>query len=241
MQSKGLIIAAVNLTTTILRLQDLLHCNTEVESFNAKMSPVIRWGSSYSIRNAKHTLNTMKAVGRTKNKLKMLDFLRREGISVPNPTDEVPCVARWKSGSRGSGICFCRKKQEKEQAASDGAEAFLEWVSIKKEYRVHVVRGLIISFSEKKKTRHANPDIRGAANGWDFHDRSKVSLEDALELISSSLAAVQALKLDFGAVDIAMTKENMPVVFEVNSAPGLNEKHANAYAKAFEKWLDTIN
>jgi glutathione synthase/RimK-type ligase-like ATP-grasp enzyme len=125
------------------------------------------------------------------------------------------------------------------EAKANGAGAFLEWINIKKEYRIHVFRGLLISICEKKKTRKAHKNIRSASHGWEFCEDAKLHTVDAVSLISAALAAVQALKLDFGAVDIAMNKNNIPVVFEVNTAPGLNEKRAKLYAKAINKWLDT--
>jgi len=55
-----------------------------------------------------------------------------------------------------------------------------------------------------------------------------------------ALAAVSALGLDFGAVDIIYNEhENQYYVLEVNTAPGLEgttvEKYAEAFAKEFSR------
>lgn len=233
-------IASHNSNPTITRLQLLLPSEVQTEMFNARNGLVLRWGTSYRIKNAKKTLNSATAVRRTRKKLKMLSLLRDAGVSVPKPTNSVPCVARWDGGSRGSGIRFCTTEKQTREAQAHGAGAFLEWVSIKKEYRVHVFRGLIISVSEKVRTDWADELIRSASHGWEFSEDIELHMVDAIDLISSALSAVRALKLDFGAVDVAMTKDNIPVVFEVNTAPGLNDKRAKIYAKAINKWLDTF-
>lgn len=233
-------IASHNNNPTIVRLQSLLPSEVKREAFDARNGLVLRWGTSYRIKNAKRILNSATAIRRTRKKLKMLDLLREAGVIVPKEIDSVPCVARWDGGSRGSGIRFCRYEEEVKEAKAQGAGALLEWIAIKKEYRIHVFRGLVISVSEKMWTDWADENIRSASHGWEFSEDIELHMTDAIDLISSALSAVRALKLDFGAVDIAMSEDNIPVVFEVNTAPGLNDKRATIYVKAINKWLDTF-
>jgi glutathione synthase/RimK-type ligase-like ATP-grasp enzyme len=42
---------------------------------------------------------------------------------------------------------------------------------------------------------------------------------------------VSALGLDFGAVDVALRKDGVPVVWEVNKAPGLEGGSLKKYAE----------
>lgn len=235
----SLAIASTTVNPTILRLRRKLNASIKTDSFDAEGRPVMRWGSTYSIKNCGPTLNSISAIKRSRDKLKMLKLLKEYGVVVPQQVDKPPCVARWKTGSRGSGIHFCKDEVDMSDAKRNGAGVFLEWIPIKTEYRFHILRGLLISASEKKKTRGADKNIRSTSHGWVFTDKVKLHMVDAIDLISSAIAAVQAAKLDFGAVDIAMTKDNIPVVFEVNTAPGLNAERAMKYAKAVKKWLDT--
>ena len=53
-----------------------------------------------------------------------------------------------------------------------------------------------------------------------------------------ALKAIQALGLDFGAVDVGYnTRENKAYVYEVNSAPGLQGTTLTAYTNAFKELL----
>ena len=240
MGTNGIVIASASDSATTSRLISLLSAELKTESFDADGKFVIRWGSTYRIKNAKSCLNTAVAVRRTKHKLDMLDMLREAGVIVPSVIDKPPCVARWNGGSRGEGIRFCKKKKDMEQAEEDGAGSFLEWIDVKREFRVHIFKGLLISLCEKKKKFGGNKLIRNVSHGWEFCNDAKLNAVDAVDLISSSLSAVMALKLDFGAVDIAMSKQNIPVVFEVNTAPGLNDRRANLYALSIKKWINSF-
>jgi glutathione synthase/RimK-type ligase-like ATP-grasp enzyme len=52
-----------------------------------------------------------------------------------------------------------------------------------------------------------------------------------------AVEAVDAMNLDFGAVDIIMDTDNNVFVLEVNSAPGLgNTETLEVYAKAIEDY-----
>jgi glutathione synthase/RimK-type ligase-like ATP-grasp enzyme len=66
--------------------------------------------------------------------------------------------------------------------------------------------------------------IRNAANGWVFavNDVRFTSPEIEEKVRSYSVAAVKALGLDFGAVDIIVNKKGTEAyVLEVNTAPGI--------------------
>ncbi len=237
---RRLLISARNENPTILRLHSLIPSKIEYGAFDAENGVVLRWGTNYSIENAKCVLNSATAIKHTRRKLKMLALLRRNGVCVPKEITLTPCVARWNRGSRGTGLRFCKKDKEMQEAENDGAGAFLEWIQIKKEYRIHIFRDRVISICEKRKTHKAHKYIRSVFHGWKFCEDAKINIVDVVELISSALAAVHALKLDFGAVDIAMSKDNIPVVFEVNTAPGLDDRRAKLYAKAIIKWQNSI-
>jgi glutathione synthase/RimK-type ligase-like ATP-grasp enzyme len=104
-----------------------------------------------------------------------------------------------------------------------GVQGFL------RELRVHVIGGRVVRVSQKKKRSgvYACPNIRNHKNGWVFTIKD-IPGTDAIE--QTSLSAVKALGLDFGAVDIVEC-ESGPVVLEVNTAPGLQGSTIDQYAK----------
>ncbi len=84
---------------------------------------------------------------------------------------------------------------------------------------------------------HTRPDmlIRSNTRGWKF---SRLRLPDlGVALSRPAVAAVNALGLTFGAVDMASDIEGNYFVIEVNSAPGLETSTLTAWVDAFQARL----
>lgn len=101
------------------------------------------------------------------------------------------------------------------------------------EYRVHVFKGRVIDFAQKKRIRdqeNYNKYIRNYDNGWIFA-REDITLPPSASQLA--IDAVHALSLDFGAVDIVHSGySNNCFVLEVNTAPGLQGSTVNSYKEA---------
>jgi hypothetical protein len=79
-----------------------------------------------------------------------------------------------------------------------------------------------------------HPWVRSYDGGWKIsYDGFKST--DAMRAIAH--AAVKALGLTFGAVDIGITKDNRLVVLEVNTAPGIEGGTLHSYVRAINRWL----
>ena len=106
----------------------------------------------------------------------------------------------------------------------------------KHEYRVHVFDGEVIDITQKRKKKGAlnlDTKIRNYHNGW-VYCRSDLHIPD--DLTELAIKAVEALRLQHGAVDIIWNeKENKCYVLEVNTAPGLVGTTLTAYVNAFTK------
>ncbi len=83
-----------------------------------------------------------------------------------------------------------------------------------------------------------NKYVRSYEQGWVFV-RDGINVTE--ETKAAAIAAVQALNLDFGAVDIVINRDNRPVVLEVNTAAGLQGKTIDSYKNAILKWLRTLD
>lgn len=116
------------------------------------------------------------------------------------------------------------------------------------EYRVHVMRGNVILVQRKKlltsvrdawQATHAGESpytIRSYDRGWRFSTRAG-NVPECVK--TASVAAVAALGLDFGGVDVGYNeRENRAAVFEVNSAPGIEGPSLDAYVTAFRRILE---
>lgn len=110
---------------------------------------------------------------------------------------------------------------------------------------MHVFCGEIIAVQQKRKREDATHDenqalIRSYDNGWVFcvdnvtfpDDNSKAAVADA------SVQAVEAVGLDFAAVDIILGKDGQEYVLELNTAPGLESPTIlAAYREAIVKYV----
>lgn len=106
---------------------------------------------------------------------------------------------------------------------------YTKYVPCVAEGRVHVFQGQVIRVGTKvPRTPNPHPWVRSWDAGWKF------SYDHGLPEPARALGrrAVRALGYDFGAVDIGVDERGEPLVFEVNSAPGLEGHSLDVYAEA---------
>lgn len=116
--------------------------------------------------------------------------------------------------------------------------------SVRAEYRVHVFKGEVIDFAQKKKLSEeeltargvtVNPLIRNYENGY-IYARENVVLDEGAR--DASICAVNDLSLDFAAVDVVVSGySGKSFVLEANSAPGVAGTTVIKYADAIENLL----
>ncbi|MFW3388298.1 UNVERIFIED_CONTAM: hypothetical protein RF648_20120, partial [Kocuria sp. CPCC 205274] len=93
----------------------------------------------------------------------------------------------------------------------------------RREWRVHIFKGVITYVQVKRRANgyqdNANyrEDVRNHHTGW-IYATENINPSDAV--LRNAVAAVAALGLDFGAVDI-ISRRDEAWVLEVNTAPGL--------------------
>jgi glutathione synthase/RimK-type ligase-like ATP-grasp enzyme len=213
---------------------------------------VINWGNNRFYANLESSaeyLNPSDNVRRATNKIRCFQVLSDSGVSVPEFTtsreeanaffrDNGIVVCRTTvTGNSGQGIVLARTAEEVVPAP-----LYTRHVRHKDEYRVHVAFGKVIDYVQKKKrsgNENTNILVRSHNNGWVFC-REGVTLPDVVK--DQALAAVAALGLDFGAVDMGhRVGDNRAYVFEVNSAPGIEGTTVEKYTIAFLEKINEIN
>lgn len=101
------------------------------------------------------------------------------------------------------------------------------------EYRCAVCNGEVIDFAQKKRRSNhegrIDPYIRSHRNGWVFC-REAVDLPDHAAIAATE--AVEALGLDFGAVDLGVHGDGGVCIYEVNTAPGIEGTSHTRWADA---------
>lgn len=172
-------------------------------------------------------------------KLASFKRMKENDVRVPDFTEardeaeamRFPVVCRTKlRGHSGDGIVIANNKEE-----LVNAPLYTQYVKKKDEYRVHVL-GQQAFFIQRKarKLDNENPNwqIRNLAGGFVFVEVEEKDVPR--DVIDQALAAVRALGLDFGGVDIMWNEnEGKAYVLEINTACGLEERTADRYKQAF--------
>lgn len=192
---------------------------------------VMNWGSSAALSARGRVLNQPSNIGNATNKFQCFDMLQRAGVVIPSYSTTPPAVTGsgiWLArttitGSGGEGIVVLRAG-----VSVPNAPLYVKYIRKTREYRVHVLNGKVVGVQQKRKEaeRELTADeklIRNRNNGWVFCVNDVEIVPNELEQISTAATnAVRALGLDFGAVDLVISRDdNLPYVLEVNTAPGL--------------------
>lgn len=197
----------------------------------------VNWGSASPrpVPNVR-CLNSGAAVELASNKLSALIAMREAGVPVPDFWQTKEEVNRRENGlifartllraSEGRGIVVVRPGEDLPQAP-----LYVQYIRKSTEYRVHVGGTEVIAIQQKRfrNDHEASADeriIRNHRNGWIFAVENVVypTADTEERLREAAVAAVRALGLDFGAVDLVVGKTNRANVYvlEVNTAPGLS-------------------
>ncbi len=110
------------------------------------------------------------------------------------------------------------------------------------EYRLHIFQGKSIRAGVKVKRdgfeNRAHAWVRSFEGGWRIKYDDFKSKKAMREL---AVKAVEALGLNFGAVDLGKKADGTYIVLEVNRAPGLEGGTTEAYSGAVAAWIQGGN
>jgi glutathione synthase/RimK-type ligase-like ATP-grasp enzyme len=203
---------------------------------------VINWGSSSIPPNVPpshiYNLNAKNA----QNKLQAFKMMSGY-VDIPEWTESQQEAVKWLlegstvvcrtvlNGHSGNGIIIAETQDQLVDAP-----LYVKYFPKKEEYRVHVAFGEVILIQQKKKRKgyeNANFKVRNHKNGFIY---AVADVNPHQSVLDNATKAIEALKLDFGAVDVIWNeKKQKAVVLEVNTAPGLaGESSLKEYLKAFE-------
>lgn len=213
-------------------------------ALNAKLielnygGPDINFGYGFD----RYGLNKPEAIAKTTNKHLMRETFALNEVPTPRlvGTQPIvfPVVGRPDHHRQGRGFWICNNQSDVWRALEGtrkktAATHFMEYIDIEREFRVHVVNGKSIKISQKSIVgNHRN----GARFSYphDFNHKKTVR--------RAAIKAVEALGLDFGAVDV-MWANDRAYVSEVNSAPCLTDRYSDTlerYARALKEEYDSV-
>lgn len=228
---------------------------------------IINWGcSNYEGTFPINTIiNPFDAVALASNKLKAFEKMKEAGVEgLPDFTTEEQLAQAWYlegykvvgrlslTGHSGQGIVMTDKL---DYPVSEGGmdvikmrevhgmkpPLYVKYIKKSEEYRVHVINGEVVDVQQKRKRQSVDNDevnyqVRNSSNGW-VYCRSAVSISDTAR--SRAIAAVSALGLDFGAVDLIYNSHyDEYYVLEVNTACGMEGETVNTYATHLRRMVN---
>lgn len=209
---------------------------------------ILNWGSGslpHFHRPGTQYINHPDKVNRAGNKLLAFKDMK-DKARIPEFTEDKEVAHAWLSdgitvvartilrGHSGNGIHIL----DGDVQVPD-APLYVKYVKKADEYRVHVFRNKVIDVQMKKKRHEIDKEdvdfkVRNLAGGWVF---CREGVEAPADVIAQAKAAVEALQLDFGAVDVGFNRyHDEAYVFEVNTACGLEGSTVDSYAKAIKEW-----
>lgn len=208
-----------------------------------EVDTLINWGSTdVPVRARLQLLNDPLSVKLASNKRMACLRFAEHDVPAPRFTTEravaetwleegTPVVARTVlNGHGGAGIRIIAQGMLMPQAP-----LYTEYVRKTMEYRVHVVDGVSIDVTQKRKRQEVpndevNYQVRNHENGWVY---CRDNVECPAAVLDAAIQAVRALGLVFGAADVGYHAPSGRVaVYEVNTAPGIEGTTVDKYAEA---------
>jgi carbamoylphosphate synthase large subunit len=205
---------------------------------------VINWGGRDCPFKGRGVANQPDAIEPAANKLTAFQAFKEADVSIPRfwtnkndiPDDAFPVMCRTKlQAHSGEGIVVAERRDQ-----LVNAPLYTQYMKKKHEYRVHALRApgkdTSIIICQRKAKKHdvedANFMIRNLANGFVY----VIDDNPPQVVIDESFKALEATGLAFGAVDVIYNEnQKKAYVLEINTAPGLEERTAQAYARAFNE------
>jgi len=199
-------------------------------------NPPLRVNWTGGRQNYGFPVPVLNALSRT-NKLSQLIRLEMQGVPVPEWRVFPPATGEarsWfaRSANHQQGSDFRRTVR--------APDFWTKYLDISEEWRLHFFRsprgGLrLLRSAQKVPKSNAHPFIRSHKLGW------KLSYTGGApaELRAAARRAVEALALDFGAVDCGLTN-GQPVVLEVNTCPGLEGGTLQLYVEQVMRRVEAL-
>lgn len=207
---------------------------------------VINWGSGdlpAAIRGCR-VINKAEAVNRAVNKQRTFEALKAANVPTPDWTSDravaqgwadqgTPLVARTKlEGKDGDGIILLKELRTDwfgRTLTLPDAKIYTKFIQAREEYRVNVCTGRTVGVQKKVPIgNNPNNDIKTGGNGYGFHLLAESEIPHGIRPVAR--AAVAALGLDFGGVDLIVGVDGNAYVLEVNTAPELTPSMVAGYA-----------
>ena len=206
-------------------------------------------------------LNQPGAIALASNKLRAFETFQRAGVKTVEWTATRTAAQRWVDeggmvyartqlqGHSGAGIVIGYGNPAgvgdagNVQVVSTLPSAQLYTKAIlqeRREFRIHVMDGKITYVQQKRRRDGFRENetysnlVRNHHTGWIYATQNADVCDEAKR---EAIKAINALGLDFGAVDV-ITRRGEAWVLEVNTAPGMSGTNLETYANNFTRLMN---
>lgn len=207
--------------------------------------PNINWGCSTLSQAYEPLLNPPESVANAVNKKVALELMQAFEVPVALITESeartavlngFKVVGRTTNHSKGRGFYMCATEAGIDRAKRLGATHFLTYIEDAQEFRVHIVKDKSIKISTKVFPEGVSADRRNVRFGATFEYPHNFNHKKSLRKYAK--AAIEALELDFGAVDLLYTENDGFIVLEVNTAPCLTDETSDTLDRYVTAFMD---
>lgn len=226
--------------------------NFGIKAPDTPLDVLIRWGSCKNIPNANVVINPSSAIALASDKWETIMKLQQAGIAT------VPAFrtfAEAKDYAGQGGLIYGRSRRgfggkdivvydpfnywgdKLPTEPSRHHDWFSTYVNANREVRIHVADGKVIRTqgkyndnpSQNRVTASGYELIRNYQHGYRFRAPREQLHRNRRD---AAIHAIQALGLDFGAVDMLLSSKDSGSILEVNTAPACSPLTARCYAGA---------
>jgi ribosomal protein S6--L-glutamate ligase len=224
------------------RKPELRYMGEKLEGFDAVIPRIAASHTFYGLAVLRqfemmgvYPLNESVAIGRSRDKLRSLQLLARDGVGLPvtafanhtGNTDDIlkmvggaPVVIKLLEGTQGIGVVLgeTHKSAKSVIEAFHGADINILVQEFIKEAEGHDIRAFVVGRRIVATMERTGPEGEFRSN---LHRGGSATVATLLPAEkSAALKAAKAMGLNVAGVDLLRSKRG-PMVMEVNSSPGL--------------------
>lgn len=222
---------------------------------------IINWGNSRfsqaNVLGQANVLNRPAAIRQASMKTEAFREMDSDGVPTVQFTTSRDTAQAWVDGGdlvyartvlqghSGEGIVMIHNNPSSIQGVGGAFEVqsslpqaplYTKGITAqRREFRIHVMKGVVTYVQQKKRAdgyrenENYSNVVRNYHTGW-IYASSDIRPNDAA--LDAAIRSVNALGLDFGAVDV-ITRRDDAWVLEVNTAPGLQGTNLETYTNNF--------
>jgi len=237
--NKGSYLSA-RLLATLLGLKPI---SSPEKIINGKVS--VRYGNSSGNFSEDTLINSPDVIKLCSDSLRFSQWCLENGFNSPifelyNPDKndyEYPFLLRKKYHKQGDDIILVDNPDKIKEADSLEKRFHVPFVETDYELGIHLVNRKVIKIFKKVSNSESSGFIRNQKRGYHFHIINDIdnNFKTAQDICQSLF---EKMGLNFGRVDIAYNiKSKRYIIWEVNTAPGLNQLTSEIYAQILRELI----